>query len=859
AVNRQGDLLRCVTPGRELHGRFDLSPDGRTIAYAELVDEKVAFFTVSVQGGEPRLLASSDSGSGHTPRWSPDGERLAYAHDDGLYVVRASGDQTPTRIAQLAKWEPWSVRWSPDGQHVAAFGFGESEKENSIFVVPASGGEPRRLTPLDGIYKEGLAWHPDGERIMYHLSKSHSETYQAFLDGRPPSLFLDHPDSWDYIGEWTADGRRFYFSGSAGGEWKVFVYDAESGDVRLFREHSSLPVWSRDGKTMAWSSDITTRQLWVMEDFIPKPKVAAASGPMTRQVWAPALDSMGMISPNGRYISYVNWSRGNLAVHDCRTGENRDLTDEGTWEEPAKFCDVSIWSPDSRQVAYCWLDIGNGASLRIVGLDGGQPRVVHCDPESGYVWPRAWSHDGSQILAIYCNKGAAGESAHIDKVVLASVADGSIRVLKNQGDRRCRNMDFSPDDRYVIFDLETDVGSGTYDIHLIDTVEDEETVLVEHPANDTAPYWTPGGQRIVFLSDRSGSDALWMLDVPEGKPQGTPRPIKEFGSLQKSMGLTSAGALHYIFDASTLDIHAATLDFAAGALRDAPTKVSLRYEGSNFAPSWSPDGKYLVYASGRTEDGERGYDLVIRSDATGEEKDISPEDLTMIGAHAFWVPRWSPDGRSILVTAGSPRQFDLCLVDVETGGYSTIVRNWGEPGDSRPREPSFSADGKSIYYIRGDHSIVALDVKTREETVLYETDDYVYMLAGSPDNQQIVFLETPDAVRPKVVKVMPAAGGTSRVLYVLEEGVRLAPNVGVSWTPDGRHVVVGGPEGPDKPDELWFIPVSGEGEISKVNLGVKVTNVALHPDGQRISITIGDAKAEIWALENFLPEPETTP
>lgn len=51
----------------------------------------------------------------------------------------------------------------------------------------------------------------------------------------------------------------------------------------------------------------------------------------TRQVWAPSLDDMGRPSPDGRYFSYVNWDKGNLALHDIETGENRDLTDEGTW------------------------------------------------------------------------------------------------------------------------------------------------------------------------------------------------------------------------------------------------------------------------------------------------------------------------------------------------------------------------------------------------------------------------------------------------------------------------------------------------------------------------------------------------
>ena len=87
-------------------------------------------------------------------------------------------------------------------------------------------------------------------------------------------------------------------------------------------------------------------------------------------------------------------------------------------------------------------------------------------------------------------------------------------------------MSFSPDDRYMVFDLETEENSQTHDIHLLAIDGEKETVLVKHRANDRRPLWTPDGKRIVFTSDRSGSKGLWMLDVVDGKPKGTPTQIK---------------------------------------------------------------------------------------------------------------------------------------------------------------------------------------------------------------------------------------------------------------------------------------------------------------------------------------------
>ena len=576
-------------------------------------------------------------------------------------------------------------------------------------------------------------------------------------------------------------------------------------------------------------------------------------GIVTRQVWAPALDIMGEVSPDGRYISYVNWTKGNLAVHDLETGENRDLTDEGTWETPSKFCDASIWSPDSRRIAYYW--IGRERSLRIVGLDGSKPRVLastNSVPAYGVPWPRGWSQDGKYLLAISYDKNESltrGEEGHI---VLVSVTDGSVRVLNSLGERHCPNASLSPDGRYVVFELDPKPGSKKGDIHLLATDGSGEVPLVEHPADDKAPYWTPDGKRIIFMSDRSGSMGLWMLDVDDGKPKGAPTLVKEMGDKSAPMGSTRDGSFYYSVRTPTNDVYVATVDFEAGKVLAPPTKRSLRFEGSNFAPFWSPDGKYLAYASRRSS----GTVLVIRSVETGEERDLSRKSLPMRSAHHHAAPRWSPDGRSILLAGEAKGVGRLHLVDVQTGDFTTIVLDQPrkEGGNySAPRWPVFSSNGKQVYYVR-DRSIMAHNLEIHRERELYRSNGYIHRLACSPDGRRLAFLEAAQALRPTVVRTIPASGGEPRELYTLKEGKRFSRGVGLSWTPDGRHVIVGGPDGPDKPDELWRIPASG-GEPRKLSLGVKVDSLSLHPDGRRIALTRPDPKggAEVWAMENFLP------
>jgi len=287
AVPREGGTPRRLTETAPLptHGcltNFHLSSNGRTLAYIAEHSEGRGLFTLPVSGGEPQLLVKI-TGLGVVPQWSPDGSQLAYAVGNDLYVIGAAGGQ-PRKIAHLqdsgrrnSGWDVWTVRWSPDGKFIAAIGYtAKPGTSNAVFVVSASGGELRQLTPDGPDYLEGIEWHPDGQRLSYNVCEHESQTRQAYLDGRPPTLLVDHPDGWDYIGAWAPDGRRFFYMSEAAGKegYGIYVYDEASGDITLFADHAagqSPPRWSRDGKTAAWCvTRKTERQAWIMENFLPK-------------------------------------------------------------------------------------------------------------------------------------------------------------------------------------------------------------------------------------------------------------------------------------------------------------------------------------------------------------------------------------------------------------------------------------------------------------------------------------------------------------------------------------------------------------------------------------------------------------
>ena len=169
-----------------------------------------------------------------------------------------------------------------------------------------------------------------------------------------------------------------------------------------------------------------------------------------------ALRMMGAPSPVGRYVSFTDWDTGNVAVYEIATKKKWPLSGKKDWKDKG-WCENSRWSPDSKKIAYSWWINDNKNDLRIVGLDGSEPRIL----TKSYPWIICsdWSPDGDYILArIFSMLGGS-------RISLISVADGSIKTVR-KGKEGDGNMRFSPDGMHITFDFLSKEGSES-DIYLL--------------------------------------------------------------------------------------------------------------------------------------------------------------------------------------------------------------------------------------------------------------------------------------------------------------------------------------------------------------------------------------------------------
>ena len=528
------------------------------------------------------------------------------------------------------------------------------------------------------------------------------------------------------------------------------------------------------------------------------------TGMRVRQVWAgPAEDLLGAITRDGRYLTLQDWASEDLAIRDLATGQKRKLTNKDP--RTLEFAMLSAPSPDGREVAYAWYNKDSFTDLRIVGMDGSNPRVLHADPGFKEAEPFDWSPDGKQVLAVFYKKPAGS------RIALVSAVDGSVRVLKSFDGGAPKRVRFSPDGRYVAYDIQQQPGSTKYDVIVLAVDGGRETAAVRHPANDALFDWTPDGKKILFGSDRGGTMGAWWVPVTGGEP-GTPELVKpDLGQDARPIGFTRDGLYYYQGRRNLSDVFLAEVDFVSGRVLSPPVLATQRFVGSNSGPAWSPDGRQLVYLSRRGPGAGWGARAIcIRDTGSGEVREIPTKLEMALNA------RWFPDGRSLLSTAqvagGGAGQF---RINVQTGEFNPVdlVRPAGFGA-------SWSGDGKTMSYQQWGTgktaSIVARDLATgREKAVhaLAEPSVYISGAVLSPDGQQLAVVVRDGENGSKGVMIVPVAGGDARDVL---RGAQLPWPASLAWTPDSASVLfVKQPNPGDPKTELWVIAAQG-GEPRKL-------------------------------------------
>lgn len=455
-----GDTVLFPAPFR-IRRVLDVSPNRHellVLSSGEHLQPENPLMVLPLPAGSPHRLGDLLA---HDASWSPDGEKLAYANGDSLYLAKADG--SASRKLTTVPGTAWWPRWSPDGSVL-------------------------RFTVLEAL----------GSRKLWEVSTDGSHLRPLFSD-------RDRRDrlAAACCGTWTTDGRYFVFA-SPGYAGSIAPTRSEMGQLWVIRERATflkktqevtqltsgpmsiaVPVPSTDGKR-EFIVGMQRRGQLVRYDRNSRQFVPILSG-----ISADGVD----FSKDGQWATYVAFPEGTLWRSKADGSKRLQLT------LPPMQVSMPRWSPDGKRIAFVGQVIGKPTKIYLISADGGTP--VEAIPGEHNEGDPSWSPDGDSIAFApwFWLEGTTS-------IRLLDVRTGRVTSLDNSNG--LSSVRWSPNGRQIAA-LTSD---GSQTLVLFDLETRKQVELCESVAY---PNWSRDGNYIYFGGPYTSEPALFRVRISDRK------------------------------------------------------------------------------------------------------------------------------------------------------------------------------------------------------------------------------------------------------------------------------------------------------------------------------------------------------
>jgi Tol biopolymer transport system component len=527
--------------------------------------------------------------------------------------------------------------------------------ENSqFFAVGVDGGLPRMLTGVAQEAARGVP-SPEGGLVAYTRADGHEHPSEIWLmkaDGSAQRLLVSGGS--DPV--WSPDGRTIAYY--AVGTESLRTIRIDGSKSRLLAEAARNPSWSPNGHRLVFEADIDNYH------DAHEVRIANADGTnirvLAREARRPAW------SPTGSLIAYNSFRGprharryGIYVVRPDGSGRRRLGPGGAGWYLP-------IWSSggvrlaylcDQRPRALCTAD-AQGRHRHVIALG------VRNDSNDFGKW--------GTVVAAWSPRGLRLAYARKDGIFVVSAdGHGRRRVMRNSNGALLGRLRWSRDGRQLLFTQM--LASNDIEIYTVRADGTRLRPLTNNDVADLAPSWAPDGSRLAFLRQRGrqSKNDIWVMNA-SGRRQ---RLVARNGSVLTVPSWTPDGRrIRFNRGRWTYSISAAGGD-------------ERRLMPARYMSSWSPDGTKLAYLRDRPSGGQ--YVFIARPDGT-HARPVATVD------HADRLS-WSPDGTTLALGSdahGEERGIYTIRVD---GSQETRVVTTPYAGSSA----SFSPDGTALAFNAG--------------------------------------------------------------------------------------------------------------------------------------------------------------
>jgi tricorn protease len=479
AATPGGPAPRAAADAAVAHGGMLRFPDVSATHIAFVYADDL--WLVPREGGVATPLASPPGVEG-LPRFSADGRTLAFLGNyDGnrdIYTVPVGGG-VPTRVTYHPGGEAL-CGWTPEGELLYfTNAFAGRDRQVQLFTVSASGGLPRPLPVPYGAFADISS---DGRWLAYTPHTVDNRTWKRYRGGMSTDIWLFdlQTKASQRVTEWEGvdtapmwHGDKLYYLSDEGPSHRqnIWLFEPQSRQRRQLTQHDDFDAkWPAIGPGASGGGeivyqhgselvllDLATGQSHPVEVRVPgarvKLKARAVDASENAQAWdlgptgkrilvsargdvwsVPAKDGSprnltrtsgvaerdGTWSPDGKWIGWLSDASGEyeivLAPADGQ-GEARTLTSGGS-----AFRRLMTFSPDSKHLAFS----DKTGTLFLVGVEGGEPRVVEKDPWAGDLLGvnASFSRD-SRWMAYAASDATSG----ISRLVLYELESGARHVV----------------------------------------------------------------------------------------------------------------------------------------------------------------------------------------------------------------------------------------------------------------------------------------------------------------------------------------------------------------------------------------------------------------------------------------------